>query len=285
MRLTGGNYYTKVEDKLIKCRARGLFRHQDIKPVVGDFVKVEMLAYDEGYIIEVLERKNLLVRPSIANIDQALIITSYQEPTYSFNLINKFLAIIEHFEIKPIIIVTKVDLASSIDEVKEAFKDYTNSNYEVYYSSIETEYGKEEISELFKDKVSVLVGQSGAGKSSLLNMIDSQFMIKTNEISKALGRGKHTTRHVEIFESASGMIADSPGFSSISLDLLDAIDLAHSYHDFKEGSKNCKFNNCLHEHEPGCYIKEMVANNEIAQSRYDDYLTFLQEIKERKVKY
>ncbi|MDH6603901.1 ribosome biogenesis GTPase [Bacilli bacterium PM5-9] len=283
--LIGGNYYTKVEDKVLKCRARGLFRHKDVKPVVGDYVMVEILDHDEGYLIEVLERKNHLIRPSIANIDQALIITSYHEPDYSFNLINKFLAIIEFYNIKPIIIVTKADLASSQDEIRDAFNDYYLSNYPVIITSIETQIGLDEIKTLLKDKVSVLVGQSGAGKSSLLNMVDSQFNIETNSISKALNRGKHTTRHVEIFETEFGMIADSPGFSSLSLDMLEASDLALSYHDFKKAAQYCKFANCLHQHEPGCHVKELVEDNKIPQSRYDDYLIFLEEIKQRKVRY
>lgn len=285
LKLTGGNYYTKVAGKILKCRARGLFRYQSIKPVVGDYVNVEILDYDEGYIIEVLERSNQLERPAIANIDQALIITSYKEPDYAFNLINKFLAIIEYYNIKPIIVVTKSDLASSITEVKEAFNDYYISGYEVMITSIETKEGLSEIKDTLKDKLSVLVGQSGAGKSSLLNMVDSQFNIATNQISKALGRGKHTTRHVEIFETNFGQVADSPGFSSLDLEMLSAENLAHSYHDFKDAAPYCKFSNCLHDKEPNCRVKELVALGEIPQSRYDDYLIFLNEIRQRKVRY
>ena len=281
--LIGGNYYTKVADKVLKCRARGLFRHQDIKPVVGDYVMVDVLEHGEGYLLEVLERKNHLIRPAIANIDQALIITSYQEPEYSFNLINKFLAIIEFYQIKPVIVVTKADLANSIEEITEAFADY--HNYDLVITSVISKQGLSELKNLLKDKVSVLVGQSGAGKSSVLNMLDQSLEIETNAISKALNRGKHTTRHVEIYETAYGMIADSPGFSSLSLEMLGVEDLAISYHDFKEAAPYCKFANCLHQQEPGCHVKELVVANEIPKSRYDDYLLFLEEIKQRKVRY
>lgn len=285
LKLIGGNYYTKVDNIILKCKARGLFRHQDIKPVVGDFVMVEILDHNEGYIKEVLERKNFLVRPAIANIDQALIITSYLQPAYSFNLIDKFLAIIEFLNIKPIIIVTKSDLANSYQEVETAFKDYYDSGYEVLITSIYKEDELKQLKAILKDKLSVLVGQSGAGKSSLLNKLDDQFQIETQEISKALNRGKHTTRHVEIFETAYGLIADSPGFSSLNLDLLSSYDLATSYHDFREASQFCKFNNCLHNHEPGCYVKALVEEGKIPRSRYENYLIFLKEINERKVRY
>ena len=283
--LIGGNYYTKVENKIIKARARGLFRHQDIKPVVGDEVKIEILDHDEGYILQILERKNLLARPAIANIDQALILSSFMQPEYSYNLLDKFLAIIEFYNIEPIIVVSKIDLADSIEQVKQAYIDYEKSGYQVVYTSIYNDQSTNLLKDLLKDKVNVLVGQSGSGKSSLLNSIDKDFNIKTNEISKALGRGKHTTRHVEIYETNIGYIADSPGFSSLNLDMLDANQLAISYHDFYQASKQCKFSNCLHFHEPSCHVKYLVQQKEIPQSRYDNYLLFLDEIKQRKVKY
>ncbi|WP_423362884.1 ribosome small subunit-dependent GTPase A [Mycoplasma sp. P36-A1] len=285
LKLTGGNYYVQVKDKILKCRARGKFRHQNIKPVVGDNVIIEILDHDQGYILEVLERKNILIRPAIANIDQALIVTSYKEPNFSTNLVDKFLAIIENYQIKPIIVVTKTDLAKSLESAKDDFKDYLNSGYEVYFTSIKDTKNLKELTDKMNNSISVLVGQSGAGKSSLLNSMDQQFNIKTNEISKALGRGKHTTRHVEIFQTKVGWIADSPGFSSLDLEMLTAIELAHSYHDFKEASQYCKFNNCLHENEPGCEVKERVKQNIIPQERYNNYLYFLNEIKNRKEKY
>lgn len=285
LKLTGGNYYVKVNDELLKCRARGLFRHQEIKPVVGDHVKVEVLAHNEGYIVEIYERNNELIRPAIANIDQALIIMSYLEPQLSYNLIDKFLAIIEFHNIKPVIIITKADLASSPDEVINSVQDYIDSGYEVLITSTKDQASVDKVKAIFKDKISVFVGQSGAGKSSLLNAIDINLNIDTNEISKALNRGKHTTRHVEIFETKYGMIADSPGFSSLSLDDLEPIDLAHSYHDFKEASPYCQFSNCLHENEPNCRVKELVVQHSIPKKRYENYLLFLKEIKERKVRY
>lgn len=283
--LQAGNYFTLVDNSILKCKARGLFRHQKVKLYVGDYVMVDVQDYNEGYIVEVLERFNYLIRPSIANVDQALLITSYKEPNYSFNLINKFLAILEFFEIKPIIVVTKIDLANSIETIKDDFKDYYQSNYDIVLTSATNKEGIDKIKALLKDKVSVLIGQSGAGKSSLLNEIDSKLNITTNAISKVLNRGKHTTTHVEIYQTEYGMIADSPGFSSLSLDQLMPIDLANSYHDFKDASKYCKFNDCLHENEIKCEVKRLVNDNVIPKSRYNDYLLFLEEIKNRKVRY
>ncbi|MGL4383666.1 MAG: ribosome small subunit-dependent GTPase A, partial [Bacilli bacterium] len=180
---------------------------------------------------------------------------------------------------------TKTDLGTNIEEVQAAFKDYTDYHYQVIFSSIFDEANINQIKALLNGKLSVLVGQSGSGKSSLLNKLDHDLKLSTNGISKALNRGKHTTRHVEIFDIDGALIADSPGFSSLEIDMLDPIDLAHSYYDYQQGSKQCKFNNCLHLSEPGCHIKEMVATNQTPLSRYEDYLKFMAEIKMRKEKY
>ncbi|MDR3215396.1 MAG: ribosome small subunit-dependent GTPase A [Bacilli bacterium] len=283
--LRGDNYFVEMAGIIYKCKARGLFRLQEISPVVGDRVMVDIQNYQEGYIVEVLTRQNYLNRPKIANIDNALIIISYLDPHYSYFLLNKFLAIIEHLNIRPIICITKADLASNIQEIKDAFQDYYDANYDVVITSINDQNSINNLKMMLIDKLSVLVGQSGAGKSSLLNMIDPTLHLETNIISKALNRGKHTTRHVEIFHTSFGMIADSPGFSSLDLDLLDAHELAISYHDFKEASQYCKFNNCLHINEPGCQVKKLVLEKKISSLKYQDYLLFQEEIKKRKVRY
>lgn len=285
LKLTGGNYYVEINDKVIKTRSRGLFRHQNIKPVVGDNVLVELLNYDEGYILEVKERKNILTRPPVANIDQALIVMSFKEPDYSYVLLDKLLAIIEFLNIKPIIIVSKTDLATHKEDVSNAFESYVKSGYSLIQTNNVNNENLDEIKSLFKDKISVLIGQSGAGKSSLLNMICPELNIETNKISMALNRGKHTTRHNEIYVTEYGMILDSPGFSSLDLDIMNMEDLAKSYHDFRQASKKCKFRNCYHENEPECYVKQLVEENKIGLSRYENYLSFLDEIKQRKVRY
>lgn len=283
--LRAGTYLVQAGADVYRCKARGLFRHQNISPVVGDDVKIELQAYHEGYILAVLKRKNYLNRPRIANIDLGLIITSFAEPKYSYYLIDKFLAIFEHLKIEPIICVTKTDLASAQQEFKAAFVGYQNDGYKVVYTNVEDVTSYQDLKTLLKTKVSVLVGQSGAGKSSLLNAIDPELELSTNEISTALNRGKHTTRHVEIYETALGLIADSPGFSSLDLDMMNASELAVSYHDFAKASQECKFKNCLHINEPQCKVKELVAANKISPSRYENYLLFQDEIKNRKVKY
>ncbi|MDR1782587.1 MAG: ribosome small subunit-dependent GTPase A [Bacilli bacterium] len=283
--LRAGNYFVKIDNDIYKCKARGLFRHQDISPVVGDNVIVEIQNYQEGYIIEILERHNYLARPKIANIDCGIIITSYDEPQYSYYLIDKFLAILEFLKIEPIICVTKIDLASDIKDVYASFKSYEYDNYQVVYTSINDAKTFKSLKEKINNKLTVLIGQSGAGKSSLLNAINKNLNLQTNEISQSLNRGKHTTRHVEIFETNYGLIADSPGFSSLDLDMMQAEDLAIAYHDFKDASTQCKFNNCLHLNEPQCMVKELVKDNKISLTRYNNYLLFQEEIKNRKVRY
>lgn len=285
LKLTGGNYYLNIDDKTIKARGRGLFRHQNIKPVVGDHVLVELLDYDEGYILEVKDRKNLLSRPPVANIDQALIVMSFKEPDYSYLLLDKLLAIVEFLDIEPIIIISKTDLSNNKEEVDKAFKSYLESGYQVIQTNMSSLENIDKIKSLFKNKVSVLIGQSGAGKSSILNMICPELNVETNQISKALNRGKHTTRHNEIYVTTYGMILDSPGFSSIDLDIMSIDDLSKSYQDFRKASKLCKFRNCYHVNEPGCHVKKLVSENKIGLTRYENYLIFLDEIKNRKVRY
>lgn len=274
-----GFYYVEDHGMIFQCKARGKFRNNDQKPLVGDYCEFSIENQIEGYIHKLLPRKNVLVRPPICNIDQALLVFSAREPDMNTLLLDRFLVLIEHFQIEPIICISKMDLAD--DGIKSVMEPYQKAGYQVHYLSSKMSQGIDELKKLLKDKVTVMTGQSGVGKSSLLNALDIHLNIDTNEISKALGRGKHTTRHVELLKMYGGYVADTPGFSSLEL-MMEPIDVAHSFHDFQELSSSCKFRGCLHDSEPSCAIKEAVADGKISKERYEHYLSFLKEVKDLK---
>lgn len=263
------DYTVSSNGKFYICKARGKFRNMKITPLVGDTVE-----FDENnlYLLEVLPRKNSLVRPPISNVDIALIITSVKDPDFSTNLLDKLLVIVEYNNIKPAIIFTKLDLLdeNELKEIEEYINYYKKIGYDVYKN---TEITK--IKELFKGNVCVFTGQSGAGKSTLLNKLDINLNIKTGETSKALGRGKHTTRHTELLNINGGLVADTPGFSSLSLSEMTSLDIRDNFKDFNLYRDMCKYKDCLHDREDKCIIKEKVDNKEILKSRYENYIKFI----------
>lgn len=279
-----GFYYVQSQDMIYECRARGKFRNIDFKPLVGDEVVFQIENTTAGYIMEVKERRNFLVRPPISNIDQAIIVVSAKEPDFSTLLLDKFLLLIESARIKPVICITKADLIDDDDPILMDIENYRKSGYEIHLLSAKEETGLEAIQDVFKGKESVITGQSGVGKSTLLNALNIHLNLETNEISKALGRGRHTTRHVELVKILGGLVADTPGFSSLELEMSKE-EAAVAYHDFAQLSAQCKFRECLHDSEPHCKVKEAVEMGEIARTRYQHYLQFLNEIKNRKEKY
>ncbi|MBS4198910.1 ribosome small subunit-dependent GTPase A [Bacillus sp. FJAT-49732] len=282
-----GFYYVLSDGKMVQCRGRGVFRKNKITPLVGDNVIFQAENDREGYIMEVKPRKNELVRPPIANIDQAILIFSSTEPEFSPLLLDRFLVNVESNEIQPIICITKADLLAENErtEVNSYLEYYRSIGYEVVLLSAKTEEGINELYPLLKSKTSVFAGQSGVGKSSLINALNPELQLKTDEISSHLGRGKHTTRHVELMEVREGLVADTPGFSSLDFTNIEAEDLAYAFPEISEKSEECKFRGCLHVNEPKCAVKTAVEKNEISRERYDHYLLFLQEIKERKPRY
>ena len=275
-----GFYYVLSNDLIYQARARGLFRKTEESPLVGDEVKFQIENENEGYITEILPRKNALVRPPVANIDQLLLTASLKSPDFSFYLLDRFIAYSEAHDIEPVIIITKNDLNEDTDlleEIKQVYSPF----YELHFTS--KSHIKEELSDLFTDKISVLAGQSGAGKSTLLNTLLPDLDLKTDEISNALNRGKHTTRHVELIEHNGGYIADTPGFSTIDFINIDKYNIKFCFIDFNQFT--CKFRECLHINEPKCGVKNAVENGALAKSRYESYVKIYNEIDNRKERY
>ncbi|MEC1824882.1 ribosome small subunit-dependent GTPase A [Bacillus paralicheniformis] len=283
-----GFYYVLDGDQIIQCRGRGVFRKNKITPLVGDDVVYQADNDKEGYILEIKDRFNELVRPPISNVDQAVLVFSAKEPTFSTSLLDRFLVLVEAGGIRPIICITKMDLVDD-DALKERIHqyadDYRNIGYSVYMTSMKNGSGIEDIVSHFQDKITVFAGQSGVGKSSLLNVISPELELKTAGISAHLGRGKHTTRHVELIDINGGLVADTPGFSSLEFAGIEAEDLGSAFLEISDKSAECKFRGCLHMKEPNCAVKRAVENGEIAQYRYDHYVEFLTEIKDRKPRY
>lgn len=282
-----GFYYVLSDDKTIQCRGRGVFRKNKITPLVGDEVVFEAENDTDGYILEVKERKNELVRPPIANVDQAFLVFSAAEPDFSPALLDRFLVLVEFNHIKPIILISKVDLTGNKqrDSIEQYANEYQKAGYRVILTSSETDDGVEEVLSCIEGNISVFAGQSGVGKSSLLNALKPELELKTNDISSHLGRGKHTTRHVELIHIGNGLVADTPGFSSLEFNEVEMEDLNYCFPEILEKSKDCKFRGCLHVAEPKCMVKTSVENGEIPKYRYDHYIEFLQEIKDRKPRY
>ncbi len=269
VKLISNDYTVLIDNKLYVCKPKGKFRNLNIRPIVGDIVKIDI---NDKVITEVKPRINELIRPTISNVDQAVIITSVKEPNFSTNLLDKLLVIIEYNNILPIICFTKLDLLSDDELIKinNYIDYYKNIGYQIY---LNTELDK--IKEIFKDKITVFTGQSGAGKSTLLNKLDGNLNILTAPISKVLGRGKHTTRHVELLPVLGGLIADTPGFSAITFDGMEKSDIRDNFIEFNLYRHGCKYKDCMHYNEDNCAIKEKVKDKTIIESRYNNYINFI----------
>lgn len=273
IKIVSNDYTVKCEDgNTYICKARGVFRNKKITPLVGDFVKI---AKEKNLIEEIMKRKNELIRPPVSNIDIALVVTSAKEPDFSSNLLDKMLDIIEFNNIMPVICISKYDLLDNTKEMDEIIAYYKKIGYKVF---INTQI--EDIKKIFKDNVTILTGQTGVGKSSLINKLEKSMDLKTGEISKALGRGKHTTRHTELFELFDGYVADTPGFSSLNFIGMNKEDIRDNFMEFNEYKDKCKYRDCMHVNEDDCEIKRRVSNNEILKSRYDNYVKFILEKRE-----
>ena len=287
MKALSGFYYVLDGEEVIQCRGRGVFRKNKVTPLVGDRVVYQAENKTDGYVLEVKSRKNELIRPPIANVDQAILVFSAVEPDFSPALLDRFLVLIEDNEIDPIIVVSKIDLLPQEQRAKldEYVNYYRKLDYPVIVTSSITEAGISELLPFFEGKTSVFAGQSGVGKSSILNTINPNLALKTNDISTHLGRGKHTTRHVELIHVGTGLVADTPGFSSLDFAEMEAGRLTYCFPEFYELSDHCKYRGCLHDQEPQCAVKAAVDRGEVPAFRYDHYRQFLEEIRDRKPRY
>lgn len=276
-----GFYYVHVPTKgIYECRARGVFRNENIKPLIGDNVSIGVLENEDkkGNILKILARKNELVRPLVANIGQVIIVFAANNPKPNFNLLDRFLIMTERKGIKAIVCFNKIDTASE-DEVKIIKEIYIKAGYTVYLTSAKNNIGIDVLKESLYDTTTVFAGPSGVGKSSLLNLIQSEVELETGEISKKIKRGKHTTRHAELIcFHKNSYVVDTPGFSSLNIDEIDKDELKEYFIEFAKYEHQCKFNTCRHLSEPKCGVKEAIKNNKIAESRYNSYSILYEEL-------
>lgn len=272
----GGFYYVKTEQGVLECRAKGVFRKRGITPVAGDYVTLEQEA-GTFIIAEILPRKNVFVRPPIANVDQFFIVVSTEQPGPNFLVIDKLSAIAVSREARPVLLWTKADLQS----VKPLMEKYAHSKI----LSIEmNEQGREQVKEMLCDKISVFCGNSGVGKSTLLTALIPEISLKTGEISKKLGRGRHTTREVQLYEAFGGLVADTPGFSSLDMERAASIskeELQFAFPEIEHYFGQCQFTGCSHTVEKGCAVRDALQTNEIDVSRYESYTTLYREAQQK----
>lgn len=283
-----GFYYVYYQGETYQTRGRGNFRNRNLTPLVGDFVEFESGNKDEGVLKELLERRNELVRPPIANIDLGVVVTSAVEPDFSPQLLDRFLVTLENKNIKAIIYITKTDLINekTYQDLKEYQMYYESLGYTVYLPEKNgQDAAVQQLCTHFANQLTVFMGQSGAGKSTLLNTISPELVLKTAEISTSLGRGKHTTRHVELIPLHGGLVADTPGFSAIDLAEIELEDLRELFPEFLKVQEQCRFRGCVHLKEPKCKVKELVEKGEITDYRYSNYKQFYEEISQRRPDY
>lgn len=279
----GGFYYVETADTIYECKARGVFRKKGITPLVGDYVKITVNENAENTIDEIKERKNSLVRPPLANIDQLFIVTSVVDPAINTFVLDRLIATAEFKSIEPIIVITKVDLCESYDEY---VKIYSKAGFKVVVCNNSNGDGSDEVKELLKGKTSAFTGNSGVGKSTLLNIIDPKLSLLTGQTSKKLGRGKHTTRHCQLYKVNGGYVADTPGFSAIDIERCEKIykeDLPYCFREFLPYIDKCKFlTNCSHTGDKGCAVVKAVEDGLISKQRYNSYVELYNEVKDIK---
>lgn len=277
----GGFYYVHVPGKgIYECRARGIFRKEKQKPLIGDNVVIAVVDEVEkiGNVEEILERENHLIRPTVANIDQAVIVFAVSQPDPNYNLLDRFLVMIEEQDIDALICFNKIDILPK-DEVDAVIQAYEKTGYKVVSTSSLEGHGIEELRTSLYGKTSVFAGPSGVGKSSILNLIQSEQVLETGSVSEKIGRGKHTTRHAELicFHDDS-YVVDTPGFSSLSIETIEASDLKYYFKEFEDFEPYCRFNGCNHLSEPQCGVKDAVDKGDIASSRYLSYTQLMEEL-------
>ena len=280
-----GFYYVYVEDKgLYECKAKGVFRNRKWKPLVGDRVLIDILSEEnmEGNIRDILPRTSELIRPNVANIDQALILFAMMDPEPNLNLLDRFLIGMERQDVKTVICFNKSDLVQE-EKQNELFSIYQNCGFQVIFSSTYEKEGIEELRQALSGKTTALAGPSGVGKSSLFNCLSPDLKMETGKVSEKIKRGRHTTRHSELIPIGQDTyIMDTPGFSSFYLEGLEKEELKDFFYEFHEYEPCCKFQGCLHLNEPVCGVKDALAEGKISRSRYENYKLLYEEIKDKK---
>jgi len=268
VKIISNDYFVSYENEIIVCKSRGKFRNMGITPKVGDYVIFDK---EQKLITDVLPSKNNLDRPNVANIDQSFIVTSLKKPGFSTNLLDKLLVVSITNNIKPVILLTKKDLLtnSEFKELKPVIKYYKEIGFKVIFNN-----QKFKIKRQFKNKITVFTGQTGSGKSTMMNKLDKRLNFETNEISKALGRGKHTTRYITLVELFNGKVLDTPGFSSIDLSALTNEQIRDCFIEFS--NYPCPFKNCMHINEKDCHVIKKVKEGKILDSRYENYKKFIE---------
>ena len=282
-----GFYYVEAGQTIYECKARGKFRNKNIIPVIGDNVLISLKEeensadrYLEGTIEEILERKNSLIRPAVANVDQAMVVFSVTYPQIHLDLLDRFLIHIEKEDITPCIILNKIDEGNE-EEYEYIARRYTKVGYEVICLSAKKAIHTDLLKPKLKNKTTVFAGPSGVGKSTLINTVEEGLGLETGHVSNKIKRGKHTTRHVELIPlSEGGFVLDTPGFTSLQLDGIEADELQYYFPEFKDYIGSCKFRGCTHIHEPGCKVQEALENGEIIKERYETYTTYYKQLKE-----
>jgi ribosome biogenesis GTPase len=270
----GGFYYVKASGSVYECKARGIFRKQKITPMIGDKVSIE-LSGEKGSIAEILPRSSFLVRPPVANVDTMMLVVAAASPEPSMFLIDKMLVNAEINNIEPAICINKTDITRR-DDIAEIYK---KAGYKVFSVSAEKNDGTAELSEYLRGRITAFAGLSGVGKSSLLNIITGD-MLETGSVSEKIQRGKHTTRHVELFElNDGGFVLDTPGFSSLEVEGIKAEDLWQYFPEMADTNDKCRFRGCSHINEPDCAVKAKAENGEIAASRYESYTELYNKLK------
>ena len=280
-----GFYYIYAEDhEIYECKAKGIFRKDNQKPLVGDNVEIEVLDIQEkeGSVTAILPRRNSLIRPAVANVDQAFVIFAMENPKPNFMLLDRFLIMMEKQDIPAVVCFNKKDLADS-SELEFLYETYTGCGYRVILSSTFQGDGLDEIRQVLKGKTTVVAGPSGVGKSSITNALQENVKMETGEISKKLKRGKHTTRHSQMIPVGEDTyLMDTPGFSSLYLTDMEEQELKDYFPEFRKYEGQCRFQGCRHIHEPGCAVKEALENHKISSLRYEDYLGLYEELKEKR---
>lgn len=272
----GGFYYIKTAEGIIECKARGKFRHKEMKPMVGDDVTIKV-EKGKGVIEHIHERSSELIRPTVSNVTLAFVVFAIKNPDLNFDLLNRFLILCESNNIEAVVCLNKVDLVSE-EEREEIKNKITDIGYEVLFINAKEGIGVEDLRKKMEGNVTVLCGPSGAGKSTLINTLIEKEHMATGNVSNKIGRGRHTTRHSELIEIADGYIVDTPGFSTLDINFIEKEDLKYCFPEFEDLNNQCKFRGCMHYKEPNCAIKEAVEEGKINKYRYEFYVRTLEEI-------